>query len=120
MLPEVTYADYRAYGGRLSEEDFSSSLSYAKSRVKEIIGFNEVEFDFQVKPYVNAVCAALEVDTQYGGSHGVGEGLASVSIGSFSASLGSSESVSGAYEADITRAIIRELSGSGLLYQGIA
>lgn len=68
--------------------------------------------------YVRAVCAAVDVDAAYGCSGGIGEGLASVSIGSFSASLGAGDAAGG-YDTDMTRAIRRELSGSGLLYQGI-
>ena len=116
MLPEFTYEAYKAKCGTLSEEDFSSSLSYARARVKEVIGFNEPIYDFQEEAYVNAVCAALEVDTQYGGTQGIGEGLASFTLGSFSAS---SDGASNSYEQDMTRAIRRELVGSGLLYQGI-
>lgn len=119
-VPEVTYEDYKDYGGSLGEDDFKSSLRHAEACVRSIIGFNEPVYGYQKKAYVNAVCAAIEVETQYGGSHGIGEGLASVSIGSFSASAGtSSDGQTSAYDEDMAKAIKRELAGTGLLYQGI-
>lgn len=117
-LPCVTYEDYVSLGGNLREDAFASSLGNATSRVREIMGFNVPRNERQERAYVRAVCAAVEVDATYGCSGGIGEGLASVSIGSFSASLGAGDATGG-YDADMTRAIRRELSGSGLLYQGI-
>ena len=107
------------YGGSLGEDDFNASLKHAVARVREVIGFNEPATEQQKAAYANAVCAAIEVDTQYGSSHGIGEGLSSLSIGSFSASSGASGSYASSYDADMATAIRRELIGSGLLYQGI-
>lgn len=116
--PEVTYGDYTALGGRLGEDAFSSSLGHARAAVREVIGLSVPQDDEDERAYVRAVCAAVDVDARYGASGGVGVGLASVSIGSFSASLGSGGEAGG-YDADMRRAIRRELSGSGLLYQGV-
>lgn len=116
-LPSVSYADYEACGGELPEEAFKASLRAALACVREIIGFNKPEGPAQEAAYRNAVCAAVEVDQAYGASGGVGEGMASLSIGSFSASGGNAE-VS-AYDLDMRRRIVQELHGSGLLYQGI-
>lgn len=118
LLPEVTYDRYAELGGALDEGAFKGSLRAAVAAVRDIIGFNEPSTNEQVGAYERAVCAAVDVDRAYGGSGGIGEGLASVGIGSFSASVGNG-SGEGGYLADMRRAIRRELSGSGLLYQGI-
>lgn len=118
-LPEVTYSDYE---GALSEERFDLSLKAAKAYVRELIGFNEPANTDQITAYKAAVCAAVDVDAAYGASGGIGEGLASLSIGSVSFSSGSQSqgNATNAYKADIQSAIRRELVGSGLLYQGLA
>ena len=116
-LPDVAYGDYAEYGGRLSEEAFGASLRTALAYVREVVGFNEPEGEAQEAAYRNAVCAAVDVDQAYGASGGVGEGMASMSIGSFSASGGSADA--SAYDLDMRRRIVRELYGSGMLYQGI-
>lgn len=114
----VTYEDYTRHGGTLAEDVFKASSRAAVAWVRDIIGFNVPQDADDEDAYVRAVCAAVEVDATYGCSGGIGESLASVSIGSFSASAGA-DGASGTYEADMTRAIRRELVGSGLLYQGI-
>ena len=119
-LPAVTYADYEAWGGTLGEDAFAESIRAALSSVREIIGFNEPRDDEDLDAYVRAVCAAVDVDQAYGASGGVGEGLASVTLGSFSAALGASGSGASAYDIDMARAVRRELVGSSLLYQGLA
>ena len=117
-VPTVTYDDYTRQGGTLGEDAFKASSRAAVAWVRDVIGFNVPQDAGDEEAYVRAVCAAVEVDAAYGCSGGIGEGLASVSIGSFSASLGAGDAAGG-YDADMTRAIRRELSGSGLLYQGI-
>lgn len=117
-LPELTYARYAELGGTHDEGAFQGSLRAAVASVREIMGFNCPETGEQVEAYERAVCAAVDVDVVYGASGGIGEGLASVSIGSFSASM-SGDSASSGYKADMRRAIRTELSGSGLLYQGV-
>ncbi len=118
-LPSVTYPDYQSVGGKLSESAFNASLRAALASVREVIGFNEPEVIEQEDAYLRAVCAAADVDAAYGASGGVGEGLASMSIGSFSASAASDGSGVSAYDIDMQRRIRQELSGSGLLFQGI-
>lgn len=116
--PTVTYEDYTKHGGTLAEDVFEASSRAAVARVRDVIGFNEPQDADDEDAYVRAVRAAVDVDAAYGCSGGIGEGLASVSIGSFSASAGA-DGTSGTYEADMVRAIRRELVGSSLLYQGI-
>lgn len=118
-LPDLTYARYAELGGTHDEGTFKGSLRAAVASVREIIGFNCPETNGQVEAYERAVCAAVDVDVAYGASGGVGEDLASVSIGSFSASAGTGNGSTSAYQGDMRRAIRAELSGSGLLYQGI-
>ena len=60
----------------------------------------------------------VAVDAAYGFSHGVGEGLASVTLGKFSASLGASDGVS-QWRTDAVAAARRELAWTGLLYTGV-
>ena len=52
-------------------------------------------------------------------SGGIGENVASVAVGAFSATLAAGTAGVSAYDLDMRRAIRRELQGSGLLYQGI-
>lgn len=119
-LPEVTYTYYRGYGGGLSEADFGAALPHARAAVRDLIGLNEPGDDDQTAAYENAVCAACDVDAAYGFSGGIQEGVGSVGIGSFSYSSGSGGASSEtSYDSDISRAIRRELVGSGLLCQVI-
>ena len=118
MTPSVTYEEYTGYGGRLAEGAFDASLASAVSSVREVIGFNAPSTEAQREAYVVAVCAAVDVDAAYGASGGIGESVASVAIGAFSASMQDAGGAS-AYDIDMRRAIRRELQGSGLLYQGI-
>ncbi len=115
-LPQLTYDRYGQLGGRVSEEKFNASLRAAESYVREIIGFNDPED--APEAYERAVCAAVDVDVYYGSTGGIGEGVSSISIGSFSASMGASDASSN-YDSDMQSAIRRELIGSGLLYRGI-
>ncbi len=119
MRPELTYERYGNLGGAHDEEAFDASLRAAEATVREIIGFNEPETETQQEAYERAVVAAVDVDVAYGCSGGIGEGLANISVGSFSASFEGGTGAVSAYQADMRRAIKRELAGSGLLYQGI-
>lgn len=116
-LPSATYETYQDRGGKLSEAAFKASLRAAQASVREAMGFNIPEDTEQEDVYLNAVCAAVDVDAAYGASGGIGESVASLSIGSFSVSTGAS--TLNPYEMDMQRAIRRELSGSGLLYAGV-
>lgn len=118
-LPSVTYEQYKAQGGTLEADAFAASLRAAVSAVRDVIGYNEPQDDDDVEAYTRAVCAAVDVDEAYGASGGIGEGVASVTLGKFSATMGGNGSAS-LYQADMRRAIARELAGSSLLYQGVA
>lgn len=87
----------------------------AVSAVREAIGFNVPEGEEQVAAYKAAVCAALDVDAAYGFSGGVCDS-GTVRLGSLTIEQGQGGS---AYEADVSKAVRRALSGSGLLYQGL-
>lgn len=113
MLPEVGSADYK---GAHTWDEVCAHLPAAVAAVREAIGFNVPEGEEQVAAYKAAVCAALDVNAAYGFSGGVAEGLQSMTLGSFSVTLGQQDGQS-AYEQDMQRAIRRELSGTGLLCQ---
>ena len=117
-LPSVTYEQYKAQGGTLEADAFAASLRAAVSAVRDVIGYNEPQDDDDVDAYIRAVCAAVEVDEAYGASGGIGEAVASVTLGKFSASLGGNGAAS-LYDVDMRRAVRRELVGSTLLYQGL-
>lgn len=115
-LPSVTYGQYTDQGGKLPQDAFTASLGAAARAVREVIGFNTPQDAEDVEAYTRAVCAAVDVDNAYGASGGIGERVQSVSLGKFSAT--SATGGESPYDADMTRAITRELSGSSLLYQG--
>lgn len=117
-LPSVTYEQYKAQGGTLEADAFAASLRAAVSAVRDVIGYNEPQDDDDVEAYTRAVCAAVDVDEAYGASGGIGEGVASVTLGKFSASIGG-DGASSLYETDMRRVVHRELVGSSLLYQGL-
>lgn len=118
MTPSVSFDDYAERGGKLAMEAFDASLASAVASVREVMGCNEPNGERQTAAYVGAVCAAIEVDAAYGASGGIGENIASVAVGAFSATMAGTAGVS-AYDLDMRRAIRRELQGSGLLFQGI-
>ena len=119
-LPEVTYADYKSWGGKLGLDAFSASLKAAAARVRYVIGYNMPEGESDEAAYRNAVCAAVDVDAAYGASGGIGEGAQSLSVGSFSIGDGRRDgSGMSAYDQDVLRAIRAELMGTALLYQGV-
>lgn len=117
-LPSVTYELYKGRGGTLGEDAFAASLRAAASAVRDVIGYNEPQDEEDEEAYIRAVCAAVEVDQAYGASGGIGEAVASVTLGKFSASIGG-DGASSLYDADMCRAVHRELVGSSLLYQGL-
>lgn len=117
-LPTVTYELYEAQGGTLGEDAFAASLRAAVAAVREAMGLNRPRDEEDDAAYIRAVCAAVDVDSAYGASGGIGEAVASVTLGKFSASMGGNGAAS-PYEADMRRAVRRELAGSGLLYAGV-
>lgn len=119
-LPEVTYADYEAWGGALDEDAFDVSVGHARARVRELVWLNEVDTDERAAAFRAAVCAAVDVDAAYGSTGGVGESGGGFSIGSFSMSAQSgAKAQESSYDRDMARAIRAELAGTGLLYQGV-
>ena len=121
-LPEVTYDEYKAFGGQADEAEFKALLQHGKAAVREIIGFNQPENEREIAAYKAAVCAAIDVDRQHGGSGGVGErGGGNVTIGSYSTGRASSATggQSDPYWDDMIAAIKPHLIGTRLLYQVI-
>ena len=118
-LPSVTYELYKQHGGTLDGDAFTASLRAAVSAVREVIGYNTPQDADDEEAYIRAVCSAVDVDEAYGASGGIGETVASVTLGRFSASVGGSGSAS-SYTTDMRRVIHRELVGSTLLYQGLS
>lgn len=119
--PEVSIGEYEGWFGEIAEADFAAALPAARGVVDDLVGFNRVEQPFEITAYKRAVCAAVKADGAYGFSHGVGEGLASVTLGKFSASSGASgEGGASQWQRDVCAAARRELAGTGLLYAGIA
>lgn len=120
-LPSLTYERYTELGYKLDEDSFNASLRAATAAVKEIIGYNEPMDEEDVEAYERAICAGISVDYEYGASGGIAENVSSIRLGRFDVSMGgASNGSSSSYDHDISRAIIRELMGSSLLYQGIA
>lgn len=108
--------DYRETHGEIGEDDFRAALPAALGVVADLVGPNDIAGEEDA--WRRAVMAVVAVDAAYGFSHGVGEGLASVTLGKFSASLGASGSVS-QWRADAVAAARRELAWTGLLYTGV-
>lgn len=80
-LPD--FAFYRdEWRGTFDEATFDAGVNSAASLVNELIGWNEVRTDRQKDCYRRAVCAALDAVETFG------NGISSVSIGGFSASMG--------------------------------
>lgn len=113
MAGEPTYPYYRdQYKGGMAEATFRASLRHAAAAVKDHIWPNEPDGSDE---YKNAVCAAAEVEAAYGNNGGVQGGMASFTVGAFSATSAGR----GSYAEDMGAAIGRELSGSPLLYGGL-
>lgn len=120
MLPDVTYDDYTRLGGKVSAEEFPTLLVHAKAAVREIIGFNVPRNEREQAAYIAAVCAAVDVDKQHGGSGGVGESGNGYTIGSYTTNRGSSDRIlRTGYDEDMARVIKPHLIGTSLLYQVI-
>lgn len=117
---EVTVADYRELYGDIAEEDFSSALTVAIAEVRELTGRKTPKTPLQEDAWKRAVCAAIRVDRHFGFSHGIGDNLASFTIGKFSASAGASENGATSWKSEVRSAARRELVGTGLLYAGVA
>lgn len=114
QLPSLE--DYREAHGEIGEDDFKAALPAALGVVADLVGPNDVTGGEDA--WRRAVMAVVAVDAAYGFSHGVGEGLASVTLGKFSASLGASGCAS-QWRTDAVAAARRELAWTGLLYTGV-
>lgn len=114
QLPSLE--DYREAHGEIGEDDFKAALPAALGVVADLVGTNDIAGGEDALR--RAVMAVVAVDAAYGFSHGVGEGLASVTLGKFSASLGASDGVS-QWRTDAVDAARRELAWTGLLYTGV-
>ncbi|MCI9495998.1 MAG: hypothetical protein HFJ67_10240 [Adlercreutzia mucosicola] len=113
--PSVTLEDYRDAYGEIGEGDFKAALPAALGVVADLVGLNDIAGEEDA--WRRAVLAVVAVDAAYGFSHGVGEGMASVTLGKFSASLGAAGTSQ--WRADAVAAARRELAGTGLLYAGV-
>lgn len=113
--PSVTLEDYRDAYGEIGEGDFKAALPAALGVVADLVGLNDIAGEEDA--WRRAVLAVVAVDAAYGFSHGVGEGLASVTLGKFSASLGAAGTSQ--WRADAVAAARRELADTGLLYAGV-
>lgn len=118
-MPQVTEDDYKAYGATRPWTTVAESLPVAVRMVRSFIGPNVPEDDDEIEAYKRAVIAASLVDISYGQSSGIGEGVTSLHIGSFTVASSASSSGS-SYLADMAFAIRLELQGSGLMYGGVA
>lgn len=108
--PALTYQRYRDLGGSAGEGAFAASLPWASRHVAAACWPNEPAPDTE-DAWLAAVAAAVDVDVEWGGTHGVGDS-GSLSIGGFSTSGGSD----GASFADeLSRAVSDALAGTGLL-----
>lgn len=113
--PSVTLEDYLDAHGEIGEGDFKAALPAALGVVADLVGLNDIAGEEDA--WRRAVLAVVAVDAAYGFSHGVGEGMASVTLGKFSASLGAAGTSQ--WRADARAAARRELAGTGLLYAGV-
>lgn len=119
-LPILTYARYVELGGLLTEQDYAASQRAAHAAVREIVGLNEIQDEEDLAGYERAVCAAIAVDHQYGASGGIGEHLASMTVGKVSMTMNYAGTTGASlYDFDMNREIMRELAGTTLLYQGV-
>lgn len=119
-LPTVTYARYAELGGLLDEATFARSQRAAHAAVREVVGMNEILDEEDLAGYERAVCAAVEVDHQYGASGGIGEHLAAMTVGKVSMTMNYAGTTGASlYDYDMAREVMRELTGTSLLYQGV-
>lgn len=109
-VPALTYQRYRELGGSAGEDAFAASLPWASRHVAAACWPNEPAPDTE-GAWLAAVAAAVDVDVEWGGTHGAGDS-GSLSIGGFSTSGGSGGEP---FADELTRAVSDALSGTGLL-----
>lgn len=109
-VPALTYQRYRELGGSAGEDAFAASLPWASRHVAAACWPNEPAPDTE-GAWLAAVAAAVDVDVEWGGTHGAGDS-GSLSIGGFSTSGGSGGEP---FADELTRAVSDALAGTGLL-----
>lgn len=107
---ELTYWRYLDLGGSASEEAFRESLPWASRHVAAVCWPNEPASDTE-GAWLAAVAAAIDVDAEWGGTHGAGDS-GSLSIGGFSTSGGSGGE---SFADELSHAVSDALAGTGLL-----
>lgn len=108
--PELTYGRYLDLGGSASEEAFRASLPWASRHVAAACWPNEPDASTE-DAWLAAVAAAVDVDAEWGGTHGAGAS-GSLSIGGFSTS---GDAGGASFADELSRAVSEALAGSGLL-----
>ena len=111
MLPTLTHQDYAGdlYRGKLSEDAFYDALPAATARLVELTG-TDVPTRY-AEAWKRALCALVD---RVGGLDGSGR-VASETVGSTSITY--ADAVIGTTDYD---AVVPYLSGTGLLYMGLA
>lgn len=108
--PTLTYQRYRELGGSAGEDAFAASLPWASRHVAAVCWPNEPASDTE-GAWLAAVAAAIDVDAEWGGTHGAGDS-GSLSIGGFSTSDGSGGE---SFADELSHAVSDALAGTGLL-----
>lgn len=111
--PELDYAAYKADGGSATEGEFDALLPAATQAVRAAIWPNLPTTERKAEAYRSALAAAIDVDRQWGGSHGT-RTSGGVTVGRYSESQGTGTGAGG-YDSELSRAIGAALAGSGLL-----
>lgn len=109
MYPELTYENFKAHGGTVSEDDFKSRLVAARAYLNNLIWPREVVTDKHRTAYIDALVASINAGE-------VSEvPIASKRVGNTSVTY--SEAVQSQCPAkDAAR---NALVGSGLLFKGL-
>lgn len=104
------YAD--DFHGELSEDVFNAHINSALAFTRKLVGNKRITPKTQT-PFFRAVCAVVDAFAQYGTTPQTG-----FSVGSFTVQSGGANASTG---YDIAReGALLELSGTGLLYAGLA
>ncbi|MHB1323988.1 MAG: head-tail connector protein [Coriobacteriia bacterium] len=110
-MTDPSFAFYTEHGGINSEAEFTRLLSGATAAVDAAIWPNVVT-DATRDAYLRAICAAIDADP---------DGLLAESHGKTQYSYASAnvQGMAGLSAHPIGRAIVKHLTGTGLLYRGI-
>lgn len=111
MAEAVTYEFYaQGYGGGLSEAAFGLALPAAARHVRWLVGGREPAED-ELEPWRRAVCAACDAFAEFGEGQ-----VGGFSLGDFKVTHYEDEGTTG--EEIATRAALKELAGTSLLFCG--